>query len=294
MPTQVEIRRLSTFTFEEALKLWNEGFAGYYVDLTLSIDRFMARIHGDHVSPEHSLVAVVDSRPCGFLLNAIRRNGVTKAAWNGGTGVAPEFRGQGIGKALLRAALEVYREQGVVSASLEAVVSNDAAIKLYKQFGYEHLEQLVILRRPGPITVERASSEFLLQHVAPPRVSELPFYTWNASWQNQWQSVTAKSGDAVIVTDSAKRVLGYALYIQSFDEQAKLKSVTLAQCEVSPDVSDGEPVLRALLDHVFSPFDVDVTRVVFNFRADHPVRKIVEAWGFEVFFEQVHLVKACQ
>ncbi len=35
----LEIRRLSACSFDDAVKIWNEGFQGYFVDMTLSLDR---------------------------------------------------------------------------------------------------------------------------------------------------------------------------------------------------------------------------------------------------------------
>jgi hypothetical protein len=91
----LEIRRLNTCTFDEAVQIWNEGFKGYFVDTTLSLDGYVARLHNEGLSPEYSLIAFRAGNPAGFLLNGIRTNGGKKVAWNGGTGVDPEFRGSG-------------------------------------------------------------------------------------------------------------------------------------------------------------------------------------------------------
>lgn len=48
----------------------------------------------------------------------------------------PEFRRQGIGKTLLTHALKSAREEGVVRSFLEVRASNQAAIEMYKSFGF--------------------------------------------------------------------------------------------------------------------------------------------------------------
>ena len=48
----------------------------------------------------------------------------------------PEFRMQGIGKKLLLHALKSARDEGVIRSFLEVRESNDAAIKMYKSFGF--------------------------------------------------------------------------------------------------------------------------------------------------------------
>lgn len=57
---------------------------------------------------------------------------------------APGWRRQGIGEALLRAALRKARQMGAALATLEVRVSNHAAIKLYEKYGFE-----VVGRRKG-------------------------------------------------------------------------------------------------------------------------------------------------
>jgi hypothetical protein len=60
--------------------------------MTLSLNGYLARLIAEDLSMEHSLVALCDGKPAGFLLNGIRDCGAFRVAWNGGTGVKPEFR----------------------------------------------------------------------------------------------------------------------------------------------------------------------------------------------------------
>ena len=46
MKTTTEIRRLNTCTFDEAVQIWNEGFKGYFVDMTVSLDAYLRRFAG--------------------------------------------------------------------------------------------------------------------------------------------------------------------------------------------------------------------------------------------------------
>ncbi len=69
--SDVDIRRLDSCTFGEALRLWNEGFAGYPFDMTLSLDAYLSRLAALGLSPELSLAAFVGGRPAGFVLNGL-------------------------------------------------------------------------------------------------------------------------------------------------------------------------------------------------------------------------------
>jgi ribosomal protein S18 acetylase RimI-like enzyme len=54
-----------------------------------------------------------------------------------GMGVHPDYRSQGIGSALLTAALESARRIGLEQVELDVFASNAQAIRLYERFGFE-------------------------------------------------------------------------------------------------------------------------------------------------------------
>jgi len=147
----IELKPLSSLSFAEAVELWNEGFQGYSVDLSMSLNDYLTRLHTTSVSIEKSLVAKVEGRPVGFLLNAIRHHAGQVVAWNGGTGVIPQFRSQGVGRVLVAGALKIYAEAKVDCATLEAISTNAPAIALYKSCGYDAVDELTFLRHTGKL-----------------------------------------------------------------------------------------------------------------------------------------------
>ena len=108
----IEIRRMSECTWKEAVGVWNEGFQDYFADVKMDADTFTARLAREGLSPDLSIVAFHDGRPVGILLNGIRSIAGKRMAWNGGTAVVPRRRRSGVGKALLEAAIRIYRENG--------------------------------------------------------------------------------------------------------------------------------------------------------------------------------------
>jgi ribosomal protein S18 acetylase RimI-like enzyme len=67
------------------------------------------------------------------------RHSRTEGFTHGGTlgmGVAAGHRGQGIGKRLLTAALEGARGKGLERVQLDVFASNEAAVALYRAFGF--------------------------------------------------------------------------------------------------------------------------------------------------------------
>ncbi len=56
-----------------------------------------------------------------------------------GMGIVKEFRGQGIGSQLLLQSLKHAKEIGLEKVELSVYISNTAAIKLYKKFGFNEI-----------------------------------------------------------------------------------------------------------------------------------------------------------
>lgn len=84
-----------------------------------------------------ALLAEVHGQVVGFL--NFRNNARARLAHNGmlGISVAPEFRGRGVGEALLRALLEWARDNPLIEkVSLAVFADNAPAIALYRKLGF--------------------------------------------------------------------------------------------------------------------------------------------------------------
>ena len=64
--------------------------------------------------------------------------------------VEPGFRSQGLGRELLKRAIDLFRERGVTFASVWTRESNPQAVRLYEQAGFQRTEQLVLTWLPLP------------------------------------------------------------------------------------------------------------------------------------------------
>lgn len=86
----------------------------------------------------YNLVAEVEGKVVGQLGLQVCQSPRRRHAAELGMGVSEDFQGQGIGSALLRAALELA-DQWLNIRRMELTVysSNEAAIALYERFGFE-------------------------------------------------------------------------------------------------------------------------------------------------------------
>jgi ribosomal protein S18 acetylase RimI-like enzyme len=81
---------------------------------------------------EGTVVAVADGEIVGSLDVQVSRFGFGEI----GMAVAREWRGRGVGSALLAAAIEWSRERGLHKLSLSVFPHNAAGIALYRKFGF--------------------------------------------------------------------------------------------------------------------------------------------------------------
>ena len=82
---------------------------------------------------DETLVAAADGEVIGFLHVEVSRFGFGEI----GMLVAREWRGRGVGSALVEAAIDWSRERGLHKLSLSVFPHNEAAIALYRKFGFE-------------------------------------------------------------------------------------------------------------------------------------------------------------
>ena len=233
-----------------------------------------------------------EGQPAGSLLSGIRSSAGKRIAWNGGTGVAPQFRGRGIGKLLVQAAMDLYREREVDIATLEALDNNQRAIQLYQRFGYVVVDRLIFLQHHGAVTFPEPSKRFSIRAVSPPQVGQLDIYQRSAPWQAQWQSLTRNNGEALIVYDANGHTVGFALYRRRYDGQGSLKVIALHQCLAKPGHEDSESILLTALRELFSPLELDCHRTTHNLsQSNEIVCRVLRNVGFVTFVEQVHMQK---
>ena len=81
---------------------------------------------------DETLVAVAGGEIVGSMHIGLSRHGFGEI----GMAVAREWRGRGVGSALLAAAIEWAREHGLHKLSLGVFAHNAAAIALYRKFGF--------------------------------------------------------------------------------------------------------------------------------------------------------------
>lgn len=291
----IEVRKLSTLTLDEALETWNKGFEGYVYDQKMSLDQFIQRFGNEGLSPELSVVAFVDGEPAGLVLNGLRTVNGKKVSWNGGTGVAVKYRRTGVGKAMMEETLKLYRENDVDIATLEAAKSNIKAISLYKQYGYDLIDDLVFLQNKEPLsnesfTLEENPKGYTSRKGLAHEAGSLSIINHLVPWQTHWLSLR-RDGELLVIEDQGEAV-GYFLYKKQYDDSGKPTALVLFSAGLAPNRPDAEDIVRYGLGVLFGPHDVPMNRATFNFPSSNiEIVALLKELGFTPYTEQVFMVK---
>ncbi len=289
----VEIKRLKECPLDKAVRAWNTGFEGYYFNMTMNADAFTTRLVNEGLSTGHSIVAFMDGVPVGLVKNGIREVDGKKVAWNGGTGVASSYRRHGIGKALIERSLEIYQEEGVDIATLEAIKENEKAIALYEQCGYSIIDQLEYLELKGsmsPSPIRPLPGLYTVQNpVYLHELDRLSFYKSMNPWQTHWQST--KGSQALMVLDENGKAIGYANYRKDFSKEGDHTHTIVYQCEAAPEQRDADSIITLMLAEIFGDFSEDITRLVPNSPVSSTSYAVYKGLGFQTTIKQVFMMK---
>ncbi len=160
-PPGVELRPLGRGDFEIALTLVRELYELPRTDAAEHRQRFDALIADVDAVP---FLALTEGQPAGLIVFRLRRRlgRGTYEGWVSDLYVRATFRGRGIGRALLAAAIAEWRLRGGHRLVLETGHANVAARALYESFGFRvggtHFQQRPIQARGAPAVALRAAS----------------------------------------------------------------------------------------------------------------------------------------
>jgi ribosomal protein S18 acetylase RimI-like enzyme len=141
MADEIPVRRATVADAGEVARLLHE-FNTEYGDPTPGVEALTERVR--HLLEQGEMTVLLGGeRPDGIALFRLR-----PSIWTEGLDahleelyVAPERRGEGIGRALLEATMDAAREAGAVRIDLGTSVDDTAAIGLYESCGFTNLER---------------------------------------------------------------------------------------------------------------------------------------------------------
>jgi mycothiol synthase len=151
LPPGFVIRPLSGQGEVEAwVEAFNDAFASHHDAPTYTVAEKMQRLDDDSYMPTTDLVLVApDGRFAGISLNTkeVLDDGEERV-WVRSIGIRPEWRGTGLGRALLQTSINALIEHGFTTVRLSVDSDNaTSALRLYKGTGFEvEFRRLVFIK----------------------------------------------------------------------------------------------------------------------------------------------------
>lgn len=132
MASEFMIERLDPKKLDELIDAQNRIFADYIVPMRSSKEFFLDFLRSVGGDLANVLVALNKGEIVGYVNPVVNKH----EGWIGGVGVLSEFRRQGIGTSLMKAAEHECKKKGVRVISLEVIEGNNPAQGLYDKLGY--------------------------------------------------------------------------------------------------------------------------------------------------------------
>lgn len=199
---------LENVQLTELIEVFNAAFADYFVKITLDEKSFADKILAENIILSKSVGVFFDEKLIGFILLGIEN----EIAYNGGTGVLPEFRGNNLTNRmydfiLLKSNFRLHQ--------LEVISQNTPAIKIYEKIGFQTVRTLICFR--GKIAAENLNREIEIKVLDEIDENLFPqFWNSNPSWQNSPSAIgRTKNLHKIIGAFCKNKLVGYLIYTEN-------------------------------------------------------------------------------
>jgi ribosomal protein S18 acetylase RimI-like enzyme len=181
------VRHLGDTDFKTIMECFLSAFDNYFVKVPTDHNFYKQRWRATGVRFDVSYGMFDNTKLVGFIINAIDNRNGEYIAYNSGTGVIPDYRGQRIVNTIYDYAILDLMKHGITKCVLEVITENVKAIKSYEGIGFEKCKYYRCFG--GIISVEDLTNYAL-------REVDFSFVDWDTipnqelySWDHQTRSL---------------------------------------------------------------------------------------------------------
>lgn len=188
----MQIRKLVAQDTSDLLKAVNDAFADYIVPFQLNAAQLQLKIAAENIILEWSAGVFEAGKLIGFIMHGVRTIAGKTVVYNSGTGVLPEYRGQGLVGKMYDYMQPFFEENKVQQLVLEVIEGNRSAIRAYEKNGFSIQRKLLCF--DGELQMKPQSGVASVQ--------PLPGFLWE-DFQSFWD-ITPSWQNAISSMDIAK------------------------------------------------------------------------------------------
>ena len=138
----MQFRSLQHIPLQTIADTFNLAFSDYVIPMHFTEVQLIEKLTRDGINLEYSVGAFDGEKLTGFILQGLGQWQGVPTAYNGGTGVIPDYRGKKITQQLYAYCIPQLKLAGVKQCLLEVVTSNTVAIKTYEAIGFKKARTL--------------------------------------------------------------------------------------------------------------------------------------------------------
>jgi ribosomal protein S18 acetylase RimI-like enzyme len=132
----MKIQTLKSVPIPILAQVFNQAFADYVVPFALSEESLEAKLAAENIRLDCSVGVFTGGQLTGFILVGIDTINKKLTAYNAGTGVIPECRGQQFTEKMYDFLLPFLRQHRIENHLLEVITYNEKAIAIYERIGF--------------------------------------------------------------------------------------------------------------------------------------------------------------
>jgi ribosomal protein S18 acetylase RimI-like enzyme len=169
----MQIHNLQNTPIDTIAECFNKAFATYFVPIKLDSPLLRDKIKSENILLEHSIGVTIDNQLAGFILIGIDKQ--KNIAYNAGTGVIPEYRGQKLTEKMYPFLLSNLKKIEIHHHLLEVICGNLKAIRIYEKLGYFVLRKVICYK--GKVS-EPNNYNYKIEAIALPDETKVKLF-WN-------------------------------------------------------------------------------------------------------------------
>lgn len=208
---QFQFSTLENIQNAEVVDVFNKSFADYFVKIELNEKSLADKFRTENIALEKSVGAFFENKLVGFILIGIEN----EVAYNGGTGVLPEFRGNSLTRKMYDFILPKLKAENIFLHQLEVISENYPAIKTYEKIGFQKTRTLVCFK--GKINVSQINNIIEIKSLDEIDTTIFPKF-WNSqpSWQNSLSAIKRTQNlHKIIGAFHQNNLVGYLIYTET-------------------------------------------------------------------------------
>ncbi len=282
---KIEIKRFRPYMLDDMFQVFEDSFSDYSVPFKLTKEQFVRKfVQKLRLDFDLSLGAFDEDYLVGFVFSAVNMYEGSLAAYNGGTGVRPSYRGNEITQKIYDVLLPKLEEKKINKCVLEVLVENEKAIKVYQKIGFEitkffHCFKLDA-KKFNP-NVNNASVT-IIEVREPDWFVYEQFIDIRPSFLDSRQMVNQNlDNEKVIEARMDRKCVGYAIF------QPRIGRIS--HVSVSAEMR-GKKIGEMLIAHAFEVSQSKSLTVVNINKEAEPVVKFLKRVGFENQLDQYEMM----